>query len=103
MKTEMKKVYVFVRESDGNLSVEVSSKEFDSTYCSDYTNTVSAPVSEMEISIPKINPDEALQILSGVLLETLVKQRDDMRADMIAKLEALDTRITKLTAIEHKG
>ncbi len=52
MKTEMKKVYVYVREQYGVQNVEVSSEEFHTTFCSDITETVSAPLCEMEISVP---------------------------------------------------
>lgn len=102
MKTQMKKVFVYVRESNGQRSVEVSSNEFDASYCSDITNTVSAKVSEIEIAVPEVSEEDMAKILAGSLLETLIKQREEYQAEAMAKLKRMDDRIAEFKAIEHK-
>jgi len=103
MTTELKKVFVYVRDCDGKTSVEVSTSQFDSTYCSDITRTVSAPLCEMEIEIPSISSSEAQKVLSGALLENLIEEREKLRADFHVKLNRLSGRIEELQAIEFKG
>lgn len=103
MTTENKKVFVYVRDYDGETSVEVSSSEFDSTYCSDITRTVSAPLCEMEIEVPSISSGEAQKVLSGALLENLIEEREKLRAEFHVKLNRLSGRIEELQAIEFKG
>lgn len=110
MKTEKKKVFVFVREHGGETSIEASSREWDSTYCSDITKTVSAPLCEMEIDVPSISSKEAQKVLSGALLENLIDERENLidereklRAESHVKLSRLNGRIDELQAIEYKG
>jgi hypothetical protein len=103
MKTENKKVFVYVREYNGKTSVGVSSSHFDSTYCCDITRTVSAPLCEIEIEVPSISSGEAQKVLSGALLENLIEEREKLRADFHVKLNSLSGRIEELQAIEFKG
>lgn len=103
MTTELKKVFVYVRDCDGKTSVEVSSSQFDSTYCSDITRTVSAPLCEMEVEVPAISSEEAQKVLSGALLESLIEEREKVRAETHRRLTQLDQRIADLQCLEFKG
>lgn len=103
MTTENKKVFVYVRDCRGKTEVGVSSSEFDTTYCCDITGTVSAPICEMEIKIPSLSSEEAQKVLSGALLESLIEEREKLRAEFHVKLNRLSGRIEDLQAIEFKG
>lgn len=105
METELKKVFVYVRDSgNGNgPEVGVSSREFDTTYCSDIVRTVSAPLFEIEVEVPKVSSEVASKVLTGAVLDNLKEQREKVRADFHLKLNEINTRIEELQAIEYKG
>lgn len=105
METESKKVFVYVRDNGyGNgPEVAVSSCEFDTTYCSDITRTVSAPLFEIEVEVPKVSSAVAGKVLTGAMLDNLKEQREKVRADFHLKLNEINTRIEELQAIECKG
>lgn len=103
MKTELKKVFVYVRESSGQLSIGVSSEDFDSTYCSSVCRIVSAPLCEMEIEVPCLSNEESQKVLHGALLENLIQEREKLRADYHVKMQELTGRIEDLQCIEFKG
>ena len=103
MKTELKKVFVYVRENSGQLSIGVSSEDFDSTYCSSVCRIVSAPLCEMDIEVPCLSNEESQKVLHGALLENLIQERDKLRADHQVKMHALTRRIEDLQCIELKG
>ena len=100
--TEMKKVYVYVRSYREEIEICVSSSQFDSTYCSDITSTASAPLCEMEILVPTINNKDAIKVLSGALLETLIKEKEKLKADTHIAMERLNKRINDLQCIDYK-
>lgn len=103
MKTELKKVFIYVTEKHGKTSIEVSSEQFYSTYCCNLTRTVSAPLCEMEIEVPYLSSDEAQKVLHGALLENLIQEREKLRADYHVKMQELTGRIEDLQCIEFKG
>lgn len=103
MKTELKKVFVYVRESSGQVSIGVSSENFDSTYCSSVCRIVSAPLCEMDIEVPCLSNEESQKVLHGALLENLIQERDKLRADHHVKMQELTGRIEDLQCIEFKG
>lgn len=103
MKTENKKVWVYAKDVAGVLSVEVTSIEFFATHCCDITRTVCVPIFELEIEIPSISSEEAKAALSGALLESLVEEREKLKAQFSKNLSNLDARINELKAIEYKG
>lgn len=99
MKTELKKVFVYVRENLGQLSIGVSSEDFDSTYCSSVCRIVSAPLCEMEIEVPCLSNEESQKVLHGALLENLIQEREKLRADYHVKMQELTGRIEDLQCI----
>lgn len=103
MKTELKKVFVYVRENSGQSSIGVSSEDFDSTYCSSVCRIVSAPLCEMEIEVPCLSNEESQKVLHGALLENLIQEREKLRADYHVKMQELTGRIEDLQCIEFKG
>lgn len=103
MKTELKKVFVYVRENSGQLSIGVSSEDFDSTYCSSVCRIVSAPLCEMDIEVPCLSNEESQKVLHGALLENLIQEREKLRADYHVKMQELTGRIEDLQCIEFKG
>lgn len=103
MKTELKKVFVYVTENYGKISIEISSNQFYSTYCCSLAKIVSAPLCEMEIEVPYLSAEETQKVLHGALLENLIQERDKLRADHHVKMQELTRRIEDLQCIELKG
>lgn len=103
MKTETKKVFVYARQQYGETTIEVSSREFDTTCCMDVCQIVSAPITEIEIQIPSLTVAEATKILSGALLSTLIDERAKAQDEFTRKLATLDQRIADLQCLEFKG
>ena len=103
MKTEMKTVYVYAKYQRGNVSLEVSSDESDSTYCYDYLDIVSKPITTMEIAVPSLSEDELNKILSGAMLESLLAEKEKLQAETHRKLMQIDEKIGQLQALENKN
>lgn len=103
MNTEKLKLFVFVKQERGETTIEASTSEFVTTYCSDISNIVSAPLCEMEIEVPSITSEEAQKVLSGAMLESLIEAREKHVEESAIKLKQLDQRIADLQCIEFKG
>lgn len=104
MKTELKTVYVFLKSKfDGKKTVEVTSDNFTKDYCCSITGTISVPLCEMEVEVPVISDDEANKIMAGAMLETLIAEREKMRAEHQVKMNRITQQIEDLQSIEYKG
>lgn len=103
MKTQELNLFIYVRQENGKTSVEASTNKFQTTYCCDITHRVSAPLTEMKIMVPALDSDEATKVLHGALLENLIAERDKAKAEMMARINALDSRINDLQCLEFKG
>ncbi len=103
MKTQELNLFIYVRQDGNDISVQASTRKFDTTYCSDITQVVSAPLTEMKIMVPAIDSHEATKVLHGALLENLIAERDKAKAEMMARISTLDSRINDLQCLEFKG
>lgn len=102
MKTEMKKVYVYAQYKRGEVSIEVSSDENDASFSYELTNTYRKPITELEIAVPSLSEDELNKILAGAMLESLIKQKEELQAENHRKLMQIDEKIGQLQALECK-
>jgi hypothetical protein len=103
MKTEKKTAIIFAKAQSGEISIEVTTDKFTASYCSSITNTVSAPISEIEIDVPVLSSDEVNKVLTGSMLSSLIEEREKVKLEMVETMRKLDQRIADLQCLEFKG
>ncbi|HEY7866784.1 MAG TPA: hypothetical protein VIC51_12365 [Psychromonas sp.] len=102
MKTEMKKVWVYVESRDGKNSLKVSCEKSHTTFSIECMNLACAPVVEIEIAIPTFSDDELNKIIHGSLLEQLMTERDSVKREMIERLNRIESKISDLQCLDFK-
>ena len=103
MKTEKKKAYIFAeRYIGGSCKSETDTRIFFFHAASDDL-FARALICEVEVDVPILSDKEADALLNGAELDSLMKARDEMRAEFQKQLETIEDRISKLKCIELKG
>lgn len=103
MKTQMQKVYVYVEHRDGKNTVKVSSDEYHTTHSIECLNLVCAPITEMEVAVPVFTDDELNKIVHGSLLEQLIAERENVKREMMEKLNRIESKISDLQCLDFKA
>lgn len=103
MKTELTKVYMQLRAFNGGgiwqpepeIELNLNKKESNDTFCY-------GDVTEIEVALPVLTPEEKGEIMQGAELESLIAMKERLQAEMHNKLMQINERIGELQSLEYK-